>query len=152
MSDQPVRTIVETSEGELAFQDYFVRRRCEPKVRGFRFEGAAQAVAIAAGRGCTVRPGTARHRDLPVESLCERRTYPRGRRHPQSASAATTAPILAVSPIVAGRAIKGPAAKMMAELGGPVSGLIVARLYAELIDGMVLDEQDHALARRAPRR
>jgi LPPG:FO 2-phospho-L-lactate transferase len=57
----------------------------------------------------------------------------------------TSVPIIAVSPIVAGRAIKGPAAKMMAELGGPVSGLLVARLYRELIDGMVLDEQDHAL-------
>src|SRR4030095_5781734 len=53
--------------------------------------------------------------------------------------------LLAVAPIVAGRAIKGPAAKMMAELGGPVSGLFVARLYAKVIDGMVLDEQDRAL-------
>jgi LPPG:FO 2-phospho-L-lactate transferase len=59
--------------------------------------------------------------------------------------AATAAPILAVSPIVAGRAIKGPAAKMMAELGGPVSGLSVARRYADLIDAMILDEQDHAI-------
>jgi LPPG:FO 2-phospho-L-lactate transferase len=54
-------------------------------------------------------------------------------------------PILAVSPIVAGRAIKGPAAKMMSELGGPVSGLRAARLYGKLIDAMVLDEQDRAL-------
>jgi len=55
------------------------------------------------------------------------------------------APVVAVSPIVAGRAIKGPAAKMMAELGDPVSGLTLARLYGDLIDAMVLDEQDHAL-------
>ena len=57
----------------------------------------------------------------------------------------TKAPVLAVSPIVAGRAIKGPAAKMMTELGGAVSGLEVARLYANLIDAMLLDEEDRAL-------
>jgi len=56
-----------------------------------------------------------------------------------------TVPVLAVSPIVGGRAIKGPAAKMMAELGGAVSGLAVARLYGNLIDAMVLDEEDRAL-------
>ena len=144
MSDQPVRTIVETSEGELAFQDYFVRRRCEPKVHGFRFEGAAQAapspqVEAALSdpelRGIVICPSNPYVSVAPILAIdgIRRRLV------------ATAAPILAVSPIVAGRAIKGPTAKMMSELGGPVSGLVVARLYAELIDAMVLDEQDRAL-------
>lgn len=144
MSDAAVRTMVDTSEGELAFQEYFVRRRCEPQVRGFRFEGAAQAapspqVQAALSdpnlRGIVICPSN------PYVSIAPILAIDGIRKRLEAA----TAPILAVSPIVAGRAIKGPAAKMMAELGGPVSGLAVARLYADLIDGMVLDEQDRAL-------
>lgn len=144
MSDEPVRTIVETAEGDLAFQDYFVRCHCEPQVTGFRFEGAVQAtpspeVQAALSdpelRGiviCPSNPYVSIGPMLAIAGIRERLER-------------TSVPIIAVSPIVAGRAIKGPAAKMMAELGGPVSGLLVARLYRELIDGMVLDEQDHAL-------
>jgi LPPG:FO 2-phospho-L-lactate transferase len=144
MSDEPVRTIVETSEGDLAFQDYFVRRRCEPKVTGFRFEGAAQArpspeVAAALSRPelsgvviCPSNPYVSIGPMLAVAGIREELER-------------TKVPVLAVSPIVAGRAIKGPAAKMMAELGGAVSGLEVARLYTNLIDAMLLDEQDRAL-------
>jgi LPPG:FO 2-phospho-L-lactate transferase len=144
MSDQAVRTVVATDEGELAFQDYFVRRRCEPKVTGFRFEGAARArpspeveAALSAAelRGiviCPSNPYVSIGPMLAIDGIRQRLE-------------ASRVPILAVSPIVAGRAIKGPAAKMMSELGGPVSGLLVARLYAGLIDGMLLDEQDHAL-------
>jgi LPPG:FO 2-phospho-L-lactate transferase len=144
MSDQPVRTIVETPEGELAFQDYFVRHRCEPKVRGFRFEGAAQAVPspqVDAAlsdpdlRGIVICPSNPYVSVAPILAVDGIRKR----------LAATAAPILAVSPIVAGRAIKGPAAKMMAELGGPVSGLSVARHYTDLIDAMILDEQDQIL-------
>ena len=144
MSDAPVRTIVETAEGDIAFQEYFVRRRCEPKVTGFRFEGAARAtpspevdaaLSHPGLRGIVICPSN------PYVSIGPMLAIDGIRERLESASA----PILAVSPIVAGRAIKGPAAKMMAELGGPVSGLHVARLYAKLIDGMVLDEQDHAL-------
>ena len=144
MSDEPVRTIVETAEGDLAFQEYFVRRRCEPKVTGFHFEGAAQAtpspevVAALSHPGlrgiviCPSNPYVSIGPMLAIDGIRERLER-------------ASVPILAVSPIVAGRAIKGPAAKMMAELGGPVSGLLVARLYGKLIDGMVLDEQDRAL-------
>ena len=144
MSDEPVRTIVETSEGDLAFQEYFVRRRCEPKVTGFRFEGAAQArpspevEAALSSPGllgvviCPSNPYVSIDPILAVAGIREKLER-------------TTLPVLAVSPIVAGRAIKGPAAKMMTELGAPVSGLHVARLYGSLIDGMLLDEQDRAL-------
>ena len=144
MSDEPVRTIVETDEGDLAFQDYFVRLRCEPKVTGFRFEGAVQAkpspeVAAALSQpglsGVVICPSN------PYVSIGPMLAVPGIREQLER----TPAPVLAVSPIVAGRAIKGPAAKMMAELGGPVSGLQIARLYANLIDGMLLDEQDRAL-------
>ena len=144
MSDEPVRTIVETAEGDLAFQDYFVRRRCEPKVTGFRFEGAAQAKPspeVAAGLS---RPG------LSGVIICPSNPYVSI--GPMLAVSGireilerTKVPVLAVSPIVGGRAIKGPAAKMMTELGGAVSGLQIARLYANLIDAMLLDEQDRAL-------
>jgi LPPG:FO 2-phospho-L-lactate transferase len=144
MSDAPVRTIVETAEGELAFQEYFVRRRCEPKVNAFRFEGAARAgpsplVEAALSdpglQGIVICPSNPYVSVAPILAIAGIRKL----------LEVTAAPILAVSPIVAGRAIKGPAAKMMSELGGPVSGLAVARLYAGLIDGMVLDEQDRAL-------
>jgi LPPG:FO 2-phospho-L-lactate transferase len=144
MSDEAVRTIVETAEGDLVFQEYFVRRRCEPKVTGFRFEGAVQArpspeveaaLAHASLRGiviCPSNPYVSIGPILAIEGIRERLER-------------ASAPVLAVSPIVGGRAIKGPAAKMMAELGGPVSALQVARLYGKLIDGMVLDEEDRAL-------
>ena len=144
MSDQPVRTIVETTEGDLAFQEYFVRRHCEPKVTGFRFEGAVQARPPPEVEAALSHPG------LQGIVICPSNPYVSI--GPMLAVAGireqlehTKVPVLAVSPIVAGRAIKGPAAKMMRELGDPVSGLQVARLYANLIDGMLLDEQDRAL-------
>jgi LPPG:FO 2-phospho-L-lactate transferase len=144
MSDQPVATIVDTDEGALAFQDYFVRRRCEPKVIGFRFDGAdtaqpSEEVAAVLSTGdlqgiiiCPSNPYVSIGPMLAVDGI---------RQRIQSASV----PVLGVSPIVAGRAIKGPAAKMIAELGGPVTGLHVARLYGDLIDAMLLDEQDRVL-------
>jgi LPPG:FO 2-phospho-L-lactate transferase len=144
MSDEPVRTIVETAEGELAFQDYFVRRRCEPRMTGLHFAGAAQAtpspeVAAALSdpelRGVVICPSN------PYVSVGPILAIDGIRRRLETMQA----PVVAVSPIVAGRAIKGPAAKMMAELGDPVSGLAVARLYGNLLDAMVVDEQDRAL-------
>lgn len=144
MSDQPVRTLVETTEGELAFQDYFVRRRCEPRLTGVHFEGAARAtpspeVAAALSdprlRGVVICPSNPYVSIGPILSIEGIRTQ----------LEKMQAPVLAVSPIVAGQALKGPAAKMMAELGSPVTGLTVGRLYANLIDAMVVDEQDRAL-------
>lgn len=144
MSDTPVRTVVATTEDELAFQEYFVRRRCEPRVTGFRFDGAAQARPTpeveAALRdpgldGIVICPSNPYVSVAPILAVTGIRAQ----------LEATRVPVLAVSPIVAGQAIKGPAAKMMAELGGPVSGLAVARHYAGLIDAMVIDEQDRTL-------
>ena len=145
MSDRPVRTVVETDEGTLPFQDYFVRRRCEPAVSAFRFEGietAAPSPGLAAALAdpnleaaviCPSNPyvSVAPIMDIPaVAEFIDAREVP----------------IVAVSPIVGGQAIKGPAAKMMAELGAEISALGIARHYGGRIDGLVIDEIDAALA------
>ena len=141
--DAPVRTIVETRDGPLPFQRYFVRDKCEPKVTGFRFEGADQAIpnaavlAALAGSGleaiviCPSNPFISIDPILAVLGEALR---------------AASAPIIAVSPIIGGQAVKGPAAKMMAELGLEVSATSVARNYEGLIDGFVLDQTDEVLA------
>ena len=142
MSDQPIRTIVETDEGDLAFQEYFVHRKCEPKVKGFRFEGveiakaapdafealeAADAVVI-----CPSNPWVSIDPILQVLDL--RSTVHR----PPS--------IIAISPIIGGEAVKGPAAKMYTELGIQPSALAVAEHYRGMLTGFVLDNVDKELA------
>ena len=146
MSDQPVRTFVRTDEGELAFQHYFVRERCAPVVRGIRFEGAAQARPSAALAQALARP------DLAAIVICPSNPYlsvdpilavP----GVYEALEHRTAPVVAVSPIIAGQALKGPAAKLMTELDVEPGAPAVARHYAGLIDGLVIDTAD---AERAP--
>jgi LPPG:FO 2-phospho-L-lactate transferase len=140
--------MVATPDGELAFQDYFVGQRCAPVVQGFRFEGtdAAKAspgalAALADDRltGVILCPSN------PFVSIGPMLALPDFR----AALAGVSAPVLAVSPIVGGTAIKGPAAKMMTELGLDVSSLAVARHYGDLIDAILIDDQDRAeLSRR----
>ena len=145
MSDDPVRTVVETPDGDLPFQEYFVRRRCEPAVRGLRFEGAPAARMSAAFVAALADP------TLEAVVICPSNPYlsvdpilavPGVR----AALAGCAAPVVAVSPIVGGRAVKGPAAKIMGELGVEVSAATVAARYRDLLDGFVLDETDRALA------
>lgn len=143
MSDDPVRTLVETDEGVLAFQRYFVERRCAPRVTAIRFEGAASArpqpelVArlkdprLAAIVICPSNPYLSVDPVLAVPGL-------------RAALAAAHAPVIAVSPIIGGKAVKGPTAKIMAELGLPVSVGAVAEHYRGLIDGFVIDDLDAA--------
>ncbi len=148
MSEDPVRTLVHSDRGELPFQQYFVRYRCEPTVRGFSFDGID-----------TARPNAA------VLSLLERAAIERIVICPSNpfvsidpilqlpglwqALKRAAAPVLLVSPIVGGRAIKGPAAKMMGELGLPVTALGVARHYVQrypgLVDCFVIDTTDATL-------
>ncbi len=143
MCDQSVATIVETENGPLAFQHYFVRDRCEPVAKGFTFNGIEDAVAnpIAvdaithSAEAIIITPSN------PFVSVDPILKVPGMR----SALQASKAPVIAVSPIVGGVAIKGPAAKMMAELGIPTSALEVARHYQGLIDAMVIDEVDEHL-------
>jgi LPPG:FO 2-phospho-L-lactate transferase len=143
MSDDPVRTMVTTDQGELAFQDWFVRLRCEPAVKSIRFAGAEKArphralTELDGLRGIVVCPSN------PFVSVAPILAVPGVR----AALDRAEAPRVAVTPIVGGQAIKGPAAKMLAELGHDVSALGVARYYRGWVDGFVLDAQDAGLAR-----
>lgn len=145
MSDDRVATVVETAHGALAFQHYFVRDRCEPKVTGFRFRGIADArpnpllmrrLATGAIGAVLIAPSNPFVSVDPILELPGLRP----------ALASLAGPKIAVSPIVGGAAIKGPAAKMMAELGIPATAAAVARHYAGFIDALVIDEVDRAQA------
>jgi LPPG:FO 2-phospho-L-lactate transferase len=141
MSDDRVRTRLATDVGWLDFQDYFVRRQCAPAVREIAFAGAAGAsphAAFLAALGderlravviCPSNPFISIDPILALPGLRE------ALRH-------CPAPVVAVSPIVAGQAIKGPTAKMMAELGLPVDAAAVARHYGDILDGYVADAAD----------
>ena len=143
MSNDPVRTRVLTPDGSLAFQHYFVRDRCQPAVTGFEFDGIEDA-AISPDIQALVSTSSD---DLGAIVICPSNPFvsvdpilnlPGMREVLKSASV----PIIAVSPIVGGQAIKGPTAKMMRELNIPASATAVARHYRELITGFVLDECD----------
>ena len=141
MTDHTVRTIVETVEGDLAFQDYFVRRRCEPAVKGIRFDGAAQAKPSAEAtnalsgsnvRAIVICPSN------PYLSIDPILAVPGIRRAIKNA----TAPVIAVSPIIGGNAVKGPTTKIMRELGRVVNTQTILTHYRDLIDALVIDELD----------
>jgi LPPG:FO 2-phospho-L-lactate transferase len=145
MSDDPVRTWVETREGALPFQHYFVRLRCEPVATGFAFEGADRAAMAPALAGALADPA------LEAIVLCPSNPFVSiGPMLAMPALAAALAarrvPLVAVSPILGGAAVKGPAAKMMAELGVPVSSAGIAAQYGALLDGIVIDAADAAEA------
>lgn len=143
MSNEPVRTMITGPEGELAFQEYMVRLRTEVDVRSIRFEGIDSATpapgVLESLRGASavfLAPSN------PFVSIGPILAVPGVR----EALADTKATRVAVSPIIAGQVVKGPAAKMMTTLGYEVSALGVARIYEGLIDVFVIDEQDRALA------
>jgi len=151
MSDDPVRTMVDTDEGELPFQEYFVHRKCEPRVKGFRFDGIDSA-SPAAGVNealqsadaiiiCPSNPWVSIDPILRVLSLAPSPLSPRERGWGEGK------PVIAVSPIVAGKTVKGPAAKMFAELGIEPSALAVAKHYENLLTGIVVDSLDSELAK-----
>lgn len=143
MSDAPAPTRVVTPQGTLAFQDYFVRRRAEPVARGFDYGGVAVAAApgalaaLADPRlaGVIIAPSN------PWLSIAPLLAVPGLR----AAIAATGVPVVAVSPVVGGAALKGPTAKIMGELGLPVTPAAVARHYG-ILTGLVLDDVDAASA------
>ncbi len=142
MSDDPVRTMVHMAEDTLAFQHYFVRDRCAPSVTGFTFEGIEKAQPnplilkwLEQASGIVICPSN------PFVSVDPLLQLPGMR----AALLAAPGPVVAVSPIVGGQAIKGPTAKMMQELRVPASAAQVADHYGGLLDGFVLDEQDREL-------
>ncbi len=145
MSDDPVRTLVHTGEGVLSFQDYFVRRRAQPVVTELEFSGAASARIAGALRAAldhpllsaiVICPSNPYLSIAPVLALAELNAALRNRR----------VPVIAVSPIIDGHALKGPAAKIMRELGKTPSSLEVAKYYAGLIDALVVDHADAPLS------
>jgi LPPG:FO 2-phospho-L-lactate transferase len=141
MSDDPVRTRVRTDEGWIDFQEYFVRRRCEPAVHELAFHGATTARAQRDFLAALTDPETKAVVICPSNpfiSIEPILAVPGVR----AALADCAAPVVAVSPLIGGRAIKGPTAKMMAELGMTPSAGGVARRYDDLIDGYVCDFAD----------
>jgi LPPG:FO 2-phospho-L-lactate transferase len=141
MTDDRVRTRLLTAEGWLDFQDYFVRRQCVPVIREIAFTGASaarpQPELLAALADQTLRmvvicPSNPFISIDPILSLPDVREALRSCR----------APVVAVSPIIGGKAVKGPTGKMMAELGLPVDAACVARHYGDLLDHYVIDEAD----------
>ncbi len=142
MSNQPVRTMVNTvNYGELAFQEYFVKMNCEPQVKGFRFAGVESAkpapgllVAIDEADAIVICPSNPWVSIDPILILRGLRPALHGKT------------VLAVSPIISGQTIRGPAAKMYSELGIQPSALAVAHHYADLLSGFVLDNVDSNLS------
>jgi len=137
MSNSPVRTMVDTDEGELAFQEYFVHRHCEPKVKGFRFDGINSAEpaigareAIDSAEAIIICPSNPWVSVDPILQVIKK----------------INKPVIAVSPIIGGKAVKGPAAKMYTELGIEPSALAVAEHYGNLLSGFVLDTVDEQLS------
>jgi LPPG:FO 2-phospho-L-lactate transferase len=138
MSDQDVRTIVQTKGmGELEFQDYFVRNHCEPEVTGFRFHGIETAMpapgvieAIHQADYVIICPSNPWVSIAPILSIPGIRQEIRKK------------VVVAVSPIIGGQAVKGPAAKMFQELGMEASAMAVASQYRDFLKGYVLDTMD----------
>ena len=145
MSDERVETRVLTADGELSFQEYFVRERYQPAVRGVRFEGAGRArpapgvlEAIAHADAIVIAPSN------PVTSIGPILAVPGIRQ----ALARTAAPVAAISPIIGGAAVSGPAGELMKTQGLPVSITGVARCYADFLDLLIADERDAASGAR----
>lgn len=143
MSDDPLPTWVNTDEGELPFQEYFVHRQCHPRVTGFRFEGMEQArpapgvlEALRQAQLVVICPSN------PWVSIAPILALPGVRATLAQRQGEGRLKVLAVSPIIGGQAVKGPAAKMYAELGIQPSALAVASHYGALLAGFVLDCQD----------
>ena len=143
MSDDPVATVVETGDGDREFQTWFVRDRCQPPATGVRYAGielarpsAAVLAVLARARAVILSPSNPFLSLGPILALPGIRDYLR----------ATSAAVVAVSPIVGERALKGPTAEMMRALVGAVSARTVADLYVDFLDGFVIDARDADLA------
>jgi LPPG:FO 2-phospho-L-lactate transferase len=139
MSDDPVPTMLDTDEGRMHLQDYFVRRKCQPVITGIAFQGAAHARpapgvidAIADADGIVICPSNPLISIGPILAVPGIRDALRKRR----------GHVAAVSPIVGGRSLKGPSDKMMRQMGHAASALGVARLYADIAATMIVDIAD----------
>jgi LPPG:FO 2-phospho-L-lactate transferase len=137
MTDDQVSTFVQTDEGTLPFQEYFVARRCQPSVSGFEFRGAGEARpapgvldGIRESEVIVICPSNPWVSIDPILAI------------PGIRDALADKPVVAVSPLIGGKAVKGPAAKMARELGHEPGAVTVAEHYRSVLTGFVLDEQD----------
>jgi LPPG:FO 2-phospho-L-lactate transferase len=149
MTDDPVRTVVESDAGALAFQDYFVRHQCRPAVRSLRYEGAASARMTAEAKTALAAPtlgGIVVCPSNPWLSIDPILAVPGLR----AAIRASGAPVVAVTPIIADKAVKGPTAKIMGELGLPPDVSSIALHYGDLLDHVVVDAADGDAAHSLP--
>lgn len=145
MTDEPVRTHVLTADGEMSFQEYFTTLACEPVVKAFHYVGAENArltpeVSDALDsqdlEAVVICPANPYHTIAPILEVPGMREMLRKR----------GAPVIAVTPIVGGKALKGSAGKIMSELRHEASARRVALEYLKLIDGFVIDTEDAASA------
>jgi len=143
MSDQKVRTVIHTIDGPLDFQEYFVRLQAQPVATGFDYTGhsaartspgALQALQAESLAAIILTPSNPWLSIDPILSINDIK----------NAITACGKPVVAVSPIVGGKAIKGPTAKLMQETGSEVSALGIAKHYGDILDGLVIDNQDIA--------
>ncbi len=149
MSNQQVATELRTNEGQLAFQDYFVRRQCEPAVEAIRFRGAEHAepdpgvVSLMKSselRAVIIAPSNPWLSIDPILAVPGMRTLLQN----------TDAPVIAVSPIIGGSAVKGPTAKIMRELGLQPSTISVLEHYRDFLSGYIFDREDSQLRAEIP--
>ena len=145
MSDDPIRTIVHTDQGALPFQDYFVRLHCAPAIISLEFKGAETAIPSPAliklmtsdeVTGIIICPSNPFLSIDPILAIPGIRPWLQGRR----------APCVAISPLIGGKAVKGPAAKIMAELQLDATPRAIAQHYHGLIDGLIIDQADRTEA------
>ncbi len=145
VSDDPIKTVLQTKSGALSFQDYFVKYSFEPEIESIRFDGANEATLnpliadqlkkSSAIEGIIICPSN------PYVSIDPILSIPNMRENLRKIGV----PIIAVSPIVDGHALKGPTAKMMAELGMTPSAATVAMHYEDFLTGFILDKKDGGL-------
>jgi LPPG:FO 2-phospho-L-lactate transferase len=147
-TDAEIQTVVHTREGqELSFQAYFVQMQCKPQFAEIEYRGAAEATPSEAFLAAVSDPALSAiiiAPSNPVLSISPILAIPQI----TTAFGTTNVPVVAISPIVSGKAIKGPAAKILAEIGIEASALGIAQFYQDRIDGIVIDTKDAKLARQ----
>lgn len=139
MCNEPVATRVDTPEGHLAFQEYFVQRRTDVEAMGVEYQGIEQAcltpeveAALRSASRIVICPSNPILSVAPILSVPGLRQLVRG----------AACPTVAVSPLVGGKAVRGPLDRLLASLGYPASQAAIARFYADFLDGLIIDNTD----------
>ena len=141
MTQDALRTVIETDRGKLSFQDYFVRHACLPIVESIEFAGRDKVrphpdfAGLLAGEDLDAIILCPSNPFLSIDPILSLKTI-------RPALRSVAAPVVAVSPIVGGKALKGPAAKIMGELNMPANNLSIAGYYRDFLDGLIIDNAD----------